>query len=414
MYKKLNFELTLFLFFFAPFISLLLYDVLGKVGIIVQFPQILRDSAILITISLLMLSKQFLKKNLKIMIIFYTFLIVLIFYSFVSLSQYYNIDVVKSIINNIRRFLFPFLIVIYLIYMRNYINIEKIEKYLIFFWVFGIIEYFIPTSFWSQLYLESYYNNVVNTGVGSGNNIESFMQSGRMYTFDTYYLIGEKERRMISFYLEPTTLGSLAIGSLFLAYLKSNKLLIILSIVSGFLAFSKAFILVFLFFTTYLLLNKFKSDIILFFSNIIILFVLTLFLVIGYFIYINNPIIFELGFMHHLVGLYSYFEHFKFLGYGIGQVGSFAYINIHSPIGVESAGANIFSQLGIFSLLLYLFFFSYIKLKNNQFIVLLLISYIFMYTTSNSATGYSGNFLIFLVIIYYSYFGVKIKQGVFR
>lgn len=412
MYKKLNFKLILFLFFFAPFISLILYNLLGNIGIIVQFPQIIRDLVVLITVSLLMLSVKFIKKNLRIMFLFYVFLIVLIFYSFLSLSEYYNIDVIKSIVNNIRRFLFPFLIIIYLIYMKNCINIEKVQKYLIFFWIFGITEYFIPTSFWSYLQLELYYNNVVNAGVGSGNNIENFMQSGRMYTFDTYYLIGEKSRRMISFYLEPTTLGSLAIASLFIGYLESNKLLVVLSIISGFLAFSKAFIIAFLLFTLYLFLNKFKSKIMLFFNNIVITLLLLLLLLIGYFIYIDNKIIFEFGFMHHLVGLYSYFENFKFLGYGIGKVGSFAYLDIYNPIGVESAGANIFSQLGIFSLLLYFLFFTYIKFKNNQLIVLLLIFYVFMYTTSNSATGYSGNFLIFLAIIYYSNFDIKIKRGV--
>jgi hypothetical protein len=160
------------------------------------------------------------------------------------------------------------------------------------------------------------------------------------------------------------------------------------------------------FYNIFNLINKKISIIYIYF-----VFISLIFSIIGlYFLYINYPFLFEFGFFAHLKGLYNYINSFVFIGYGLGLSGSFSVIENPLEIGIESSFANIFSQLGIIGAMIIVLYFQWInrKVRIKNIFQLLLVFYFFIYLTSNSATGYSGNFLIIFIFAYF------IKQNYYR
>src|SRR5690606_17412232 len=88
-------------------------------------------------------------------------------------------------------------------------SFESIKRFVILITIcislFGIIEFLLPDIFWDEwLELPKYWNNDTQGGI----LIESIRETGRGYTSDLYFLFKRKFRRMLSFFLEPSTLGS--------------------------------------------------------------------------------------------------------------------------------------------------------------------------------------------------------------
>jgi hypothetical protein len=110
--------------------------------------------------------------------------------------------------------------------------------------LFGIAEVLLPPAFWTEwLEIEAF---------TAANNLDRFghlpfADSGRYYTSDLAFLVGGEVRRMISTYLEPTTLA--AAMSLLLALALARRArgfpstgLIVLAVLAGMATLSKGFI----------------------------------------------------------------------------------------------------------------------------------------------------------------------------
>lgn len=392
-------------FLFIPFINLLLYRLSGSVGLAIALP-LIRDLLILIVVAWIILNRSLKIRSLDInVLLFY-----LLFFLIIGHLSLKSLDIIMDlskyampIANNVRRFLFVFLA---FFFFRRYASDRFnniLLKALIFFWLFGIFEYAMPLSVWRSIGLLDYWNNVINKTSGTGFEMQGLDQAGKMVTYDLYYITGKVFRRMIGFYLEPTTTGSLAVGSVVFSHTMNSRYLRILAIIGGFLTFSKAFLLFLILYTFRRIMVLIKMPTKLY--DRMVLISLLGFLIFGYFVYLAYPEIFLFGFMKHLVGLYEYFINFRGFGYGIAEVGSFRVSGVESEIGVESSLANIISQLGVLSILILTLFFHYStknlnKVANVGFMAMI-VAYIFIFATSNSATGYSGNFLIIYMMAYY-------------
>lgn len=371
-------------------------------------PQILRDALLVSTVIIFFLSGVKIDRfpnRVLFLFLFLSFAIVFSFgISFFDERSTLLLDggsFVSTVLNNIRRFGFMLFILIFFSIARKYIDLkDSIVRYLYIFWLFGLFEYFMPTSFWLVMKLPEYWRDVVDSVAGSGDGILDLEKNGRMFTYDTVYLIGERSRRLISFYLEPTTTASLAVGSLFFSYLTRNYKLFFITTICGVLTFSKGFWLAFLILlgyiiTSYIFRRKLDS---LYVKGVALSFVT--FLVLFYFLFIYNHNLFSFGFLAHLYGLYSYIENFRFWGFGLGMAGSFAVVDNPLKVGIESSLANIVSQSGILGFLYVgvLFTLLFKQVANHVVLGLLVVFYFFLFSTSNSAVAYSGNFLLFLII----------------
>lgn len=405
-------NVVLFLSFFGAFISLLLYNLVGA-SLIANAPQLIRDLLIiwLVFKGIVEYNKKTKKASLNsIYFILFLLTLLVIFTYNVSFGGKYNGDYFKSYVNNVRRFIMPLEILLFgVIYLKDEYSIlfeKKIQRYLYVYWIFGLFEYSMPIVFWEKMNAMNY---TMDAAFGASNELNTLFDSGVFYTWDTLFLWGEKARRLVSFYIEPTTTASLAIASVVFSDFIKDKHLLILSVLCGLLTFSKGFFIFILLYSFIVFCYKFFGS--RFAYKILILIFLVLFVlifIIGYILYNKNPLLFEFGFFAHLVGLYEYFNNFKFFGYGIAEVGSFRYNTSDlslSKIGIESSLANLISQCGFFVLVLYYysakFIFKEAVVYYDLNVIVLFLMYMFVFSTSNSATGYSGNFLILLLIAFF-------------
>jgi hypothetical protein len=421
VYSRRVFYLVLFLFFFAPFVSMLLYTVTG-VKVIAALPVLIRDSIVFLSFAAVLFARAMVKGRCHTTLIYFCVLLVAIILAtagnaYSSGGSHQAGELIKVLLNNLRRFVFPFLIFIYFYYFLDRKSIGLACKFAMTFWCFGIFEYFMPLSFWSSLGLLNYWNEYSNSTASTGKIQESLAGYDRLFTFDTYYILGFQARRLISFYLEPTTTAALAQATVILGLLTKKRLLVTLAVVGGLLTFSKGFILFLLgLLPLSFLINRVHRNALRLYL-IAVACVLFGSLVIGYFVYLQYPQIVKIGLFAHLEGLYEYIVHFNPLGYGVGIVGSFRFEDswggeLHR-VGVESSLANHVSQLGLLGLAAILMLFWHIKnlmghSKQSFYVLYMLTMYCFIFSTSNSATGYSGNFFIFFVLVaWYKYLRIN-------
>lgn len=407
-------KVVLFLFFFTPFLSLLMYSA-TDMKLVAALPALLRDMLVFSFVIFGVIYKFFLDKKVNITILFFFLLLTSISISILAI-EFDTVtfdEFVRVVANNIRRFIFPFLVFYFFLFYFKFKNIDLLAKFITAFWIFGIFEWLMPLAFWEKMGLLEYWNEYANSVSSTGNTHDQLQGYPRLFTFDTYYLIGQKSRRLISFYIEPTTTAALAQASVIFGLLFKRKAIVWLATIAGFLTYSKGFIIFFILLTPILILYKYASLRLLKFYCNTIAFLLFGMLFAGFFIFLAFPQIVQFGLFAHLEGLYEFFIHFNILGYGIGNVGSFRFDSmwggVFHRVGVESSLANLISQLGLMGFIsiygLFVFFLNrVITKKESVYVYFGVILYVFVYSTSNSSTGYSGNFLIYLlVVIVYKY-----------
>jgi len=111
--------------------------------------------------------------------------------------------------------------------------------------VFGLVEVGLPDEFWDiTMNLPGFWEA---TGVDPFVT-KTIAESGRFYSYDLATLTGEPQRRLVSLYLEPTTLAAFLSFCLVYFALKgqsspANRLLIGGLLIAGLLTMSKAFLL---------------------------------------------------------------------------------------------------------------------------------------------------------------------------
>ncbi|WP_108869586.1 hypothetical protein [Aquimarina aquimarini] len=285
----------------------------------------------------------------------------------------------------------------------------------LFICLFGLIEYFLPDYFWDEwLSLPKYWNNDTQ-----GLEIESIKQTGRGYTSDLYFLYKKKFRRMLSVFLEPSTLGSF-FSYIFAFFYFSNKfnykkIFLILILLCGMMVFSKIFILSIL---LIIAIDYFRMNL-----KLIFLGMTPLLIFLGYTV-TNSTFIH--GSFSHIVGVYTGFEIAmnKLFGMGLGMAGNRP-MNpstniVNGENGAESGFGNVVAQIGvgglIISIILYLLMvrsYKIYKLSGNSDylgISAMILVYYLNYNLSASSLALSGNFIVFILAGVYLNRGVLMKK----
>jgi hypothetical protein len=305
----------------------------------------------------------------------------------------------------LRRNLILFVVLFaFLMYRTEILNISAIINRFIIWTIISVILsfvfYFLPLEFFYMLKLQEFW---LNTGVDSWAEV-SLEYSGRFYSYDLYFLIGEKIRRNIGIYLEPTTSAHLILlGLAFLIYSSSKKKrFLIILVIAGLSTISKAFVLglftlIFLYFVRSYLFHLLYLT----FVSILIA------------ILFSNE---ELGgYTAHVLGFSSGINSLttNIFGMGFGAAGNYGILQI----GSESAFGSLIGQFGIFYMLLFfallfvlfLLYKKYNKSKNNIFYAIYSSMYVWMiiHLFSESALGFSGNVFYFI----FAGLGLGVKDG---
>jgi hypothetical protein len=202
----------------------------------------------------------------------------------------------------------------------------------------GIAERLAPAGVWTQvLDIESY--TAANGFDRFGTQI--FEDGGRYFSWDLEFLTGGPVRRMISTYLEPTTLAAAMATMLVLALARVARrhkatLLVVLALVCGVATVSKGFVLFLLALLTWRMIG-FPSP-----SSTLILTAFGCGLaVIAKNWHLDGP-------LSHLGGLTSAVEYLaagNWLGNGIGEAGNLTNSDIN--VGDESGLGNAIGQVGV-------------------------------------------------------------------
>ncbi|MFT7721734.1 MAG: hypothetical protein QM788_02725 [Roseateles sp.] len=277
---------------------------------------------------------------------------------------------------------------------------QFLKPILVVLWGFGVVEIFLPDVFW---------NDVVGiTGYWEALSLDPFStstigQNGRFYSWDLYALIGEV-RRMVSFYLEPTTMAAFFVACMCFSFMGGPRerfwTWLIASL--GLLTISKFFALsVPLALATIALRDRLHK-------HLFLGFVVACIVISTGVIALNI----DAGALAHLKGISSLVEivmQNKWLGLGLGAGGNYADSDLDTAeIGAESGFGNIAAQLGLMSLV-------YIFLLNSLYVSLLeryhrhrdpvyaaaiaaLVCWTLSFFLSASSLGLSGNAFVFILL----------------
>jgi len=270
--------------------------------------------------------------------------------------------------------------------------------------LFGLFEYFLPDSFWDKILKIPLFWKGQSIDPWGASKIAN---SGRFYTYDLYFILGRTVRRMVSFYCEPTTLGSfLSFVLPFYAFEgrcnKKKIIFISLIVVSGLLVMSKAFILtilVVLFFSIFR-----KAD-----YKKVVLFTICFYV----FAMILTNMGLTKGPFSHIYGFYSSFNIIitqkKYFGYGIAKAGNYkdAYDKTSEIIGGgESGFGNMVAQSGVVAFIFIIIIFLILRIasknyhytRNNDYyaIFVAMVCWYLIYLYSASSLGFSGNIFFFM------------------
>jgi hypothetical protein len=264
---------------------------------------------------------------------------------------------------------------------------------------FGVIEYFLPDSFWnSVINIPEYWrrNNLIAFPMNS------VTESGRFYTWDYLFLWPEPIRRVVSFYTEPTTLAAFVIFVLCLSLFDLPWLACVFIGAFGCLTISKFF---FLSLITIGILYRIRFRL----PKHLMMFSYTFFVTIAFIGVLLN---FTEGTFSHLNGVANLSELFtqkKIFGFGLGGAGNFVDDpSVAGDIGEESGLGNITAQIGV-GILGYLLFFNlvftalrkqWIASSDPRYLagIMMWITWILSFFLSASSLGTSGNAFIFMYI----------------
>ncbi len=402
-YKLTKFTVVYFLI--EPLLSLLLFNVTGGASFFSGGFHATKDLLLLSLLSVaiyhFVIYSNFYKDLVDLYIVLF-FLILIIAVNWLISEASFNFLLLNS-----RRILISFLIFFVfssLIYKDE--DILKLKKFFykitILVCSYGILEFFLPLSFWDHvLNIPEYWNASDNLG------ITSIRQVGRGYTSDLIFLTGEKFKRMLSFFLEPTTLGTFLALSyayfLFAENIRRRSYLLLIIFISGFLCFSKIFLICAILTT---LLKKFRFKL----SQLYILTFL-FFLLMGFFLH-GKPK--AHGALSHVIGLYSGFEIAlkNWHGMGLGMAGN----RMETPepsimngeLGGESGIGNIWAQIGFVGSVVLFFVLKlhktlkklYNKTKNEDYYALSVMLFVYFINLLLSASSLSlkGNFILFIIV----------------
>lgn len=267
---------------------------------------------------------------------------------------------------------------------------------------FGIFEYLQPNSFWDQVVdIPAYWRNVTLDPFGTS----SIADSGRFYTWDLQALVGHPVRRMVSLYLEPTTLAAFILFIFCIGFLRRGMGPKLLPVLLGLLTVSKFYVLAV---AISLLIWKFRHRLarrlmLVCYLGCIALAMLAL---------ATSLLGITSGAIAHLRGVIDLTQVFgqkKFAGLGLGAAGNYAMSNAADPtLGEESGLGNVTAQIGL-GIIVYLAFLNslYHSLREKwlasqriEYIVgiMLLISWTVSFFLSASSLGVSGNAFFFIFI----------------
>jgi hypothetical protein len=249
---------------------------------------------------------------------------------------------------NLRRLaLAPLLFLALLMIPWSSAQIDRIFRWVVFtsvvVAVFGIIEYALPDTFWTDvLELENYTRANGFDRFGS----LSFQESGRYYSYDLERWVGAPSRRMLSSYLEPTTLAAAMALLLALALARRARGhaasgLLLLALGCGAATFSKGMLLFLLALISWRFIGAPSPRHVLAVSAA----ACAVALVAAQFQFLVGP-------LQHIAGLDSGLRHVaagNWFGEGIGEAGN--YTNADTNVGEESGLGNAMGQIGLAAML---------------------------------------------------------------
>ena len=281
----------------------------------------------------------------------------------------------------------------------NFMNILK--PFIFVVGAFGLIELCFSQAFWDGTLEITRFTNSIQADPFK---VGSIAESGRFYSWDFYPILGYEIRRMVSMYLEPTTLAAFLAAALCLsiaikstgAGIRSFSIILL-----GALTMSKFFLIsipfAYLLFAFARILRR--RHYLIFFMAIVLA------------AYLFSMASFDHGALAHVRGissLPSLLSTGKIFGYGLGVAGNYSSYDASIGVGTESGLGNLAAQFGLLSVLYVLFFNSiYVRLLNyyrrsGDVIVLSAIVALFLWTISlilsASSLGFSGNAFIALLI----------------
>jgi len=362
------------------------------------FP-ISKDLFVIIALFFLLLCIQ--KRNYKILLDKYIllFLLLLSIYFIVTDESFFNR------VYNFRRLALP--LIIFTLFMNLKLDLKESEIYSRFLTAnflvlvtFGLFEYFNTNFIWKTLIDINLYWNLNATQDSS--ELDSFTSGGRLFTSDSIAFLGYKLRRMISLSLEPTTFAAFILFCSTLFLYERKYFLYALSIICGFLTFSKLFIVG-------CILVLFQKLFRLYHPAFLILGTILLFFLSQYISHNTDKLH---GSFSHIKGFYSGITLLADhpLGFGIGKAGnrgSLGVSTMNGDYGGESGFGNVTAQVGFLGLLyLLILFFLYRKIYqhrsklSNQISLSLIIQYLLNFYLSASSMGVLSFFFIF------SYLGI--------
>lgn len=277
---------------------------------------------------------------------------------------------------------------------------QFLKPILMFLWLFGITEYFLPDAFWNDFVgISGYWNSLSLDPFATA----TIGESGRFYSWDLYTILGVV-RRMVSLYFEPTTLAAFFVACLCFSFIGGprERFWTWMIVALGFLTISKFFAMsVPLALAVIALRDRLRKQMFIYFVAACIM--------IGVGVVALNI---ESGALTHLKGLSSLGQivvQKKWFGLGLGAGGNYADADLETAdIGTESGFGNIAAQLGLMALI-------YIFLLNTLYVALLdryrrthdlkyaaaiaaLACWTLSFFLSASSLGLSGNAFIFILI----------------
>lgn len=331
------------------------------------------------------------------------YLVLILYLSWMVISSIFSGAPLDYKVLNLRyltSFIIAFVAFLHLPLKSNSLNyIKSVLSFVTFSIVFfGLFEYFSPDYFW---------DDIIGLKKYAANRMLASTEVSRSYSSDLMFIVGRKVRRMLSFFAEPVTLGAyFTFIFSFIMFSKENwkyrKILLCLIFICGILVISK-------------------------------LFVVSVFVVLGYRYIFRKPVFYPLvgfsvflffvaGHLYEVFGklhgsfahLFGYYTGFVLLGdnpfgFGVGMAGNRGFLDHRigmGEFGGESGLGNVLAQLGYPGLLFFIFIVilmylcarEYKLTSNKEYIGIFvaLFTYVINFYLSAASLGFTGNVMVFI------------------
>jgi hypothetical protein len=310
---------------------------------------------------------------------------------------------ILGVMINIRRIFMPVMLLIIGYHLNFSIKFffQVLKVVVILLFVFGLLEIILDKTIWLNFFnLPFYWSNITQEDYSY-----SYNDSARLYTPDLNFFTDIKFRRMISFFLEPSTLGTFYANAFALFYqnrnIKKSLFFSFICFLGGVLCFSKIFLITLL----SLILFKFFIKR---FAYLIVPVSLVFAIGCGFYIYSFLGLVH--GSFSHVIGVYTGFNVIidNPLGLGLGLGGNRPGLELNGIMnglwGGESGLGNVIIQSSIIGFIfIYLFhktFISYRKFNSEFKIQILYLTFALWinFLFSASSLGISGNFMFLLLL----------------